>query len=423
MKSIVLFSILSCFCGLVYKTNEPASLINKDTVQYETKFSYKEIFKSYYNELNENIAKDITLEAFEEGYYESGLGIREYTNSLVNEKTIAEKVIKTDITKSIPDLVEIKNGNNPVGQLVSPDEKYIIKHTDNPDITPASYFQRMPSYGKFNFSDDFDNGDIIVETKTKLMKNIGHSAYIYEPFKPYIRKDGKKDYYIQTIEAVTSGVIYGFLDDDRMIDFGVQIVTPTNKKQADMKKVNYFIRKQADENKPYDFPLTGGISTSIDANNWYCSEIIYAAYRYGGLNLGSPNLSSGWFMPRDFLNKNDCEFKFFDGFVEIKAYSYSYSGTHGYNVSVTNPSNSTIYFSYNKKLAFLDDAKKWKNLRDVAKDVELEAHQTKTVYIATNWYADAVAFSTIGGWNNKRRVTYAKVQTDCNFPVQKNIIN
>ena len=79
---------------------------------------------------------------------------------------------------------------------------------------------------------------------------------------------------------------------------------------------------------------------------------------------------------------------------------------NGYwNISFTNNSNSRKTFYYNTKMCNYDDAKAWKNLKDVDY-FTIDKGVTRKVLIETNVFADSIAFCYIE--NFVRHIFYAK---------------
>lgn len=76
-----------------------------------------------------------------------------------------------------------------------------------------------------------------------------------------------------------------------------------------------------------------------------------------------------------------------------------------WSIKVTNPlSQSTIVY-YNTKMCYDDDAKEWKNLKDVS-SFSLSSGASKTVTVSENWFATTIAFSYVNT-SGTRVITYA----------------
>lgn len=113
----------------------------------------------------------------------------------------------------------------------------------------------------------------------------------------------------------------------------------------------------------------------------------------------------------------------------ITKYVYTYlnisnSGKSGgaWKIKVTNPFNYKLKVYYNTKMCNEGDAKEWKGLKDESY-ITLEAYQSKTVNISTNWFATSVALSYIAN-DGVRVITYANgLGADGSINVMTNYIN
>lgn len=288
----------------------------------------------------------------------------------------------------------------------SDDEDYILKGINDPELssfdptyTPSSAFQRSVTYADRNMYSLLQEGDIVLETKSTnallggVLNNPGHTAYIYNT-----AKSGAYGNYIQTIEAVGGGVQFGFLDDARMITFGVVILRPTNTDSEIVEAASEFHYAQL--NKPYAFSFTEA-KTDINASQWYCSELTNAAYSYAGVNFNAVN-SAGNVMPYDILHSSRTKYVRYGKYLDIRI-SKNYGVENGYTLEIYNYTGSAVTVEYNSKMCFVNDAKNWTGLSDV-KTVTLNHGSMTRVNIYTNLAADAVAISYVSG--GVRYITY-----------------
>lgn len=309
-----------------------------------------------------------------------------------------------DVPLSSLDNKIVNNSNTPT-TLSSKDENYILKNIDysniqdvNATYTNADCFVRAPIYKNFNYYDNIQVGDIIIETKcqnfwlTNLVNNPGHVALIVE-------KNASSAYgtYIKTIEVVGGGVQYGFLDDDRFINFGVEIYRPRSTYKDKIDKAINFAKSQL--GKPYSFDVTR-TQTSANSPQWYCSELIYAAYLHASIRIGDIN-ESGSVMPYDILYCSNVYIIPFYYFVDIRIDRY-YGNKNGYYIEVFNATDEPITLHYNSKMCYFKDAAYWTNLKDI-KTIQLSSNSSTNVTINTNWFAQAFAFSLTKG--GKRLIT------------------
>ncbi len=209
--------------------NTNHSMQNTATVDFDNEFieifSYKTILRSRYDSKTLSGAID-----------PSELSFDEFCSSYVEPNLVLDRVT-VDNVKLYQEA--IASGAQPYSSS-SGDEKYILKGINDPasssfdpSYTPSSAFQRAVEYEDRSLYSLLQEGDIILETNCTsslfggAVNNIGHTAYIYN-----VAKSGIYGSYIQTIEAVGGGIQFGFLDDNRMITFGVVVLRPVNTSQG-----------------------------------------------------------------------------------------------------------------------------------------------------------------------------------------------
>lgn len=348
--------------------------------------SYKDIFKYYYeiarSETEQTGENDFcTFYEFCDKYYYSGMDLPTYTHAIINSKA-------TD------NLYDISASENVISS--SADADYILSDRDY-SLTPATEFKREPTYSIYDFS-SIREGDIIFETETILF-NTGHTAMVYEASKPSAFGN-----YIQTIEAVGSGVVFGFLDDTRMVDFGVIILRVNGITDIVCQNVKYFSYEQL--GKPYNLNITR-LNTSIDSTEWYCSELTYAAYKYADIDIGvtKDNVGNDVYLslgclPNDIYKSYNTYAPHISGFLDM-AIVCKVGST--WTIAVYNLHNYDITFEYNTKMCFRGDAENWSGLNHKATK-NVEAGKSTTVEISEFGFATTVVVSWID--QNKRMITY-----------------
>lgn len=403
--------------------NEATSNNVEKVLENETNLvlSYKDIFREYYkltlsklDEMNKSV--DFTFEDFCDNYYASNLKLSDYVESCIHESATEEFAMRSLV---------------PLRASSSSDEKYILKgnisaptNSDgsvnpyfDPDYTPASAIQRDINYASSSAYSKVADGDIVIETHTSQF-NMGHAAFVYNTAKHANGKLYGRSTYIQTIEAVGGGVQFGFLDDDRMVKFGVVIVRPKDTYGSTVSNAKYFIYKQL--GKPYYLPIDqGSYQTSIYSSHWYCSELIYAAYYYGGKTIASPT-SEGWIWPWNIQWSNKIDFVSYNNTLDIEYFGK----TNGkFKVRIYNRTGSTREVYYNSKLCFLNDAKNWSNLHDWQNNhVSIQNGKSADVLISSNWFADTFAISYVNG--SSRYITYANdINGTLRISIYKNVKN
>lgn len=168
------------------------------------------------------------------------------------------------------------------------------KWYDNIGSTSPVLTQK-PNYGTYNLRSVVKKGDIISESKGWTASITGHIAIVQGKY----WSSAYQRYYLRLIEANGDGVVYGVLDDDRYYDRGITIYRVSSATTSNIKYAIIFCVNQL--GKPYNYTaianylytvangktLTERCSTSTNASRWYCSELVWAAYYYVGINLYS----------------------------------------------------------------------------------------------------------------------------------------
>lgn len=374
------------------QTDNANQVLAEEQDDQEVVFSYMDVFEVYYETAKENLSQrgieaNFTFEEFCEGYYAQGFDIATYVNAVTEEITTNPTATFSEVSQNI----------STYSNLVSADAEYILSSTYY-DTTPASEFEQQPIYLGFDYS-SLLIGDIVYETDT-IFFDAGHNAIINN-----LQKNSDYGYYIQTIESVGGGVQYGFLDDARIIKYQVLILRVKNSTTNNRESAIYFCQQQL--GKPYDLNLSRK-QTSINSSGWYCSELIYAAYKYTGLDIslyydnnGNIKSSIGC-KPDDIYNSyNTYTIPQSDYFIDLAIVSKSGAT---WTLKITNKRNSSIYCMYNTKMCSSSDAQNWKNLKHVS-TIYLTAKGSTTIEVDENLFATHVAFCYLS--SGTRLVTYA----------------
>ena len=399
-----------------------------DDKNSEYVFSYTDVLRNYYELTHEKMNKmskemNVSFKGFCENYYKAGLSLEEYVGTYTGE--YKEKNIDVDFDK-----MRILRSR-------SSDESYILKNindpnntsTFNPTVTPTNAFQRDVVYynsssnignGYFSFS-NVKEGDILIETDTDWYQlNMGHCAFIYNINKAAAGKVRGRSGYIQTIEAVGGGVQFGIIDDQRMVDFGCVIVRPrTTITSYRLNKAKDFCLKQVglDYALPTD-PCVIHYDIDNKSNTFYCSELVYAAYKYAGITVGRVS-SDNTVFPMDILHYSDVKYVNFSDTLEVELLG-KVNGK--WNFKVMNYTGRSVTLIYNEKLCFASDAYNWKKLNHTNSSITIPNNSyTTNVMVGGNVFATTAAMSYVA--NGKRYITYANELSGLLRPtVRKNII-
>lgn len=355
-------------------------------------FSYETLLSESYDKVltsRINNHKDlISYEDFKTNYYLTNLNISQYESLCSN-------------IESVSAFEDYYNANT-----ISSEEADYILDSNTYSITPDNVFKRDLIYSNTLFQ-ELRVGDIIYETLNSFLSS-GHVAVITNISK----KSESKGSYIETIEAIPNKVQHGFLDDERMTKFGVRILRVT---EAYIPNVIEFLEKQLNKNYDLDLKRT---NTSINSNEWYCSELVWAAYLYAGIDictvnktpLGMPGNAGGPLPLTIYVGDYTYE-------ISISPYLLKTSIVNKsgkvWTIRIFNQNSFGVNASYNSKMCYLKDAYLWENLNHI-KYVYVNSYSYADIQISENWFATSIACS----WTNDkyRYITYS---TDLNENAKK----
>lgn len=327
-------------------------------------FSYKNIFETYYNKVrNTKKIKDdnIDFETFVDFYYMSNKTIQDYTNDYFG--TSSQQSSRSSLA-------------------------YYALGTTDYSTFPAGCFSSVTPYydsGNLEYYNLLNEGDIIYETSgSSSGVLVGHTSMIYDL--------SRSSYYgniIISIDALNGNttdekrVQFCFLDDNRMVDFGVVILRPVGTSSTAIINAKYFTYAQLA--KPYSFTLNRA-NTSINSTEWYCSELVWAAYLYTGINIcasadGNTMYYVGCILPSNIaLSVNTYRVLLYQNNIQIKSYI-----SNGY--AFYNARNFNVTAQYNSKLCFESDAANWTSLYDLV-SININSYSEVLAIIQNNWFAN-----------------------------------
>lgn len=159
-----------------------------------------------------------------------------------------------------------------------------------PELSQANAYGKYPKL----LDNTIVAGDIVIDQEG-LFGLTGHIAIVVGHYYSYIFQS----YYVRVVEAISDGVKYGILCDERVDDrdsYVYRVYTTTAKRSAAVSWANSQI------GKPYLISLSDYSQENITASrsNWYCSLLCYAAYKAQGINLGTMNGSTVLY-PRNLI--------------------------------------------------------------------------------------------------------------------------
>lgn len=185
----------------------------------------------------------------------------------------------------------------------------ILNKPDNKSMTLSSsgsskwYYNtgttlpRPADYSQYRLLDVVRKGDLIFEAKG----GFGITAHIAIVEGIYYSSTHNQ-YYIRIIEAIDQGVVRSVLDDQRVNDKDVIILRVSGASNSQINNSVNFCTGQLGKAYKLDFAK----DTSPNEKDWYCSELVWAAYYNQGINIETSALiNEPGVTPRDIRNSNN----------------------------------------------------------------------------------------------------------------------
>jgi len=152
-----------------------------------------------------------------------------------------------------------------------------------------------PTYDTYNLYNTVKKGDIIFEAKGGFGIT-GHTAIVEGKY--YNAANGVS--YIRIVEAISSGVVRSCLDDTRVDDKDVILLRVNGATTSIINKAVSFCVGELGSSYSLDFQK----DTSSSETNWYCSELVWAAYKNQGINIEVSGNGEPGITPRDINNSS-----------------------------------------------------------------------------------------------------------------------
>ena len=344
---IALLALPCCFSAIAKggaKANEQPKQMYRPEVAYQEVDLQEQLFRRYYDDLNDDVKAQVSLEKFKEIYNKSNMPAKEVVRVMnedlqalliilgltVAELSTATAWISAFLTgpgcfKNIDDADYIISDNHnhsnkanytPKPASYSSTEKnysYLQQgwrdfdfYDDNTNHTGVNHGPRIPSYS--GDPDSFDpqlnnfeyyysivkDGDIVWDPisgfEQDCVNAVTHVGMIVGSLKcgRYWRNDLNRYWYfnyVQTVEAFASGVRFGFLDDERILRNGTKILR-VNATDSQRRAACDFMLSQL--GKPYNLPILDtyvGPCPGRNQSMWYCTQLVFAAYYSAGINI------------------------------------------------------------------------------------------------------------------------------------------
>lgn len=169
-----------------------------------------------------------------------------------------------------------------------------------------------PVYNKYNLATTLKPGDIIFEWAGGA--GVTHHIAVVESIQ---YSTIYKVHYVRVIEAVSTGVHYGILDDYRFDEKIDTVLRYENLTNDQWNLIKYFLEQQLGKTYLINPEINGNINQEV----WYCSQLCWAAYKYSGITLTGVNSIP---LPIDFKESPALST------IELSSHSHSYV-SYNYN--------------------------------------------------------------------------------------------
>lgn len=314
------FSISSEIVQVDMSSSDDGKILGYDD---ELLASYEELCKYTYDH---KMNADISLETFSNEYIDGEYSsFDEYLQTYYRLLTIPE----TDIL--------------PLSSLSSDTTWY---------YNTGTTLYNLPNYTKYNLLNIIQAGDIIYEDKGGSGIT-GHASIVQGIY--YNSDYGQ--YYIRIIESIgyisgsgeADGVCYSVFDDDRFDRREATILRVSAATTAQKNSAISFCASQLGK----DYALDLQKDTSVDQADWYCSELVWAAYKNQGINLETSNYEPG-VTPHELRDSSLCSKLIVTAIGTPAISSFAFNSNTSVTIkwgSVTGATSYNISFDFgNRKL-------------------------------------------------------------------------
>ncbi len=159
------------------------------------------------------------------------------------------------------------------------------------------------NYLTCNLEDIVKPGDLLYERSGGFGVS-GHIAII-EGIRQSSNGNGE---YVQTIEAISDGVVRSVLDCDRLIERNGTIIRVTEATDANIEAVLEFAALQLGKKYDMKYPFSLASPDCAKYSEKYtCSQLAYCAYKLEGIKLKDSIISVGPVMPNSLYSSKKTE--------------------------------------------------------------------------------------------------------------------
>ncbi len=154
---------------------------------------------------------------------------------------------------------------------------------------------RAAKYSSYNLLSLVKKGDIIYETRGGMAPIAGHISIVEGVF----WSSSQNQFYIRLVEAISSGVRRSVFDEERLSDKGGTILRVTSATDSQRSRAVDFCISQLGKGYSLHTPK----HSASNSDSWYCSELVWAAYKQQSIEL-HPTPSAGEVFPADLYSSS-----------------------------------------------------------------------------------------------------------------------
>ncbi len=161
------------------------------------------------------------------------------------------------------------------------------------NIGDSNAIAKQANYSTCNLQDVVKQGDLVYERSGGFGVS-GHIAII----EGVMESSNGYGEYIQTIEAISDGVVRSVLDCDRLIERNGTVVRVTTATDLNIQGTLEFAKLQLGKKYDMKYPFSfGSVACDKYSEKYTCSQLAYCAYKLQGIKLKDSIISIGPVMP------------------------------------------------------------------------------------------------------------------------------
>lgn len=244
----------------------------------------------FYAEKN-GIDLNMTFNDFLNNYEGGSVALYEQSYySVLRPDSVAERIGRGELNSELFDWIDIGYGA----------ERQSSSSSSSSNKSGGYYYNTGTScpskatYSKYKLLSNVKKGDIIFEAAG----GFGITGHIAIVEGIYTRSGGGQ--YIRVIEAIDKGVVRSILDDTRIDERKGTVLRVKSASTTTINRAVSFCVGELGSKYNLDFAK----DTSSAETDWYCSELVWAAYKNQGIDIEVGGINEPGITPRDIKRSN-----------------------------------------------------------------------------------------------------------------------